>query len=149
MSFGLCNALASFQRCMMSIFSNMIEEIMQVFMDDFSIYGKTFDDCLENLDKVLQRCEEKHLVLNWKKCHFMVKEGIVLGHLVSERGIEVDRAKIKVIEQLPPPVNIRGICSFLGHAGFYRRFIKDFHTLLDHLQIFWLRMFPLNLMMHV
>ena len=56
----------------------------------------------------------------------MVREGIVLGHLVSERGIEVDRAKIKVIEQLPPPVNIRGICSFLGHAGFYRRFIKDF-----------------------
>ena len=60
MSFGLCNAPASFQRCMMSIFSDMIEEIM----DDFSIYGKTFDDCLENLDKVFQRCEEKHLDLN-------------------------------------------------------------------------------------
>jgi hypothetical protein len=87
MSFGLCNAPASFQRCMMSIFSDMIEEIMEVFMDDFSIYGKTFDDCLENLDRVLQRCEEKHLVLNWEKCHFMVREGIVLGHLVSERGI--------------------------------------------------------------
>ena len=56
----------------------------------------------------------------------MVREGIVLGHLVFERGIEVDRAKIEVIEQLPPPVNIRGIHSFLGHAGFYRRFIKDF-----------------------
>jgi hypothetical protein len=104
----------------------MIEEIMEVFMDDFSVYGKTFDDCLENLDKVLQRCEEKHLVLNWEKCHFMVREGIVLGHLVFEQGIEVDRAKIEVIEQLPPPVNIRGIHSFLGHAGFYRRFIKDF-----------------------
>ena len=77
----------------------------------------------------------------------MVREGIVLGHLVSERGIEVDRAKIEVIEQLPPPVNIRGIHSFLGYAGFYRRFIKVFHTLLDHLQIFSLRMFPLNLMM--
>jgi hypothetical protein len=64
MSFGLCNASSSFQRCMMSIFSDMIEEIMEVFMDDFSIYGKTFDDCLENFDKVLQRCEEKHLVLN-------------------------------------------------------------------------------------
>jgi hypothetical protein len=66
MSFGLCNALASFQRCMMTIFSDMIEEIMEVFMDDFSIYGKTFDDCLENLDKALQRCKEKHLVLNWE-----------------------------------------------------------------------------------
>jgi hypothetical protein len=63
MSFGLCNAPASFQRCMMSIFSDMIEEIMKVFMDNFFVYGKTFDDCLENLDKVLQRCEEKHLIL--------------------------------------------------------------------------------------
>jgi hypothetical protein len=64
MPFGLCNAAVSFQRCMMSIFSDMIEEIMQVFMNDFSVYGKTFDGCLENLDKVLQRCEEKHFVLN-------------------------------------------------------------------------------------
>jgi hypothetical protein len=126
MSFGLCNAPASFQRCIMSILSDMIEEIMEEFMDDFSVYGKTFDDCLENLDKVLQRCEEKHLVLNWEKCHFMVREGIVLGHLISERGIGVDRAKIEVIEQLTPPVNVKGIRSFLGHAGFYRKFIKDF-----------------------
>ena len=64
MSFGLCNPPATFQRFMMSIFSDMIEEIMEVFMDDFSICGKTFDDCLENLDKVLQRCKEKHLVIN-------------------------------------------------------------------------------------
>ena len=87
----------------------MIEEIMEFFIDDFSVYGKTFDDCLENLDKVLKRYEEKHSVLNWEKYHFMVREGIVLGHLVSERGIEVDRAKIEVIEQLPPPITIRGI----------------------------------------
>ena len=95
-------------------------------MDDFIVYGKTFANCLENLDKVLQWCEEKHLVLNWEKCHFMVQEGIVLGHKVFEHGIEVDRAKIEVIEQLPPPTNVKGIRSFLGHAGFYRRFIKDF-----------------------
>jgi hypothetical protein len=93
----------------MSIYSEMIEEIIEVFMNDFSVYGKTFDDCLKNLDKVLQRCEEKHLVLNWKKYQFMVREGIVLGHLVSRRGIEVDRAKIEVIEQLPPPMNIKGV----------------------------------------
>ena len=99
---------------------------MEVFMDDFSVYGKTFDRCLENLDRVLQRCQEKDLVLNWEKCHFMVREGIVLGHIVSERGIEVDKAKIDVIERLPPPVNVKGIRSFLGHAGFYRCFIKDF-----------------------
>jgi hypothetical protein len=76
----------------MSIFSDMIEEITEDFMDDVLVYGKTFDHCLENLDRVLQRCQEKDLVLNWEKCHFMVQEGIVLGHLVSKRGIEVDRA---------------------------------------------------------
>jgi len=70
MSFGLCNVPASFQRCMVSIFSDMMEKIMEVFMDDFSVNGETFDDCLENLDKVLQRCEEKHLVLNWEKMSF-------------------------------------------------------------------------------
>nr|AAV43951.1 putative polyprotein [Oryza sativa Japonica Group] len=129
MSFGLCNAPASFQRCMMSIFSDMIEYIMEVFMDDFLVYGKTFGHYLQNLDKVLQRCQEKDLVLNWEKCHFMVREGIVLGHRVSERGIEVDRAKIDVIDQLPPPVNIKGIRSFLGHASFYRRFIEDYSTI--------------------
>src|SRR6185503_15081716 len=120
MSFGLCNAPASFHRCMMSIFSNMIEKIMEMFMDDFTVYGKTFTDCLENLEKFLQRCEEKHLVPNWEKYHFMVQEGIVLGHKVSAHGIEVDKAKIEVIEQLPPSTNVKGICSFLGHAGFYR-----------------------------
>ena len=87
-------------------------------MDNFSVYGKTSDHCLENLDKVLQRCQEKDLVLNWEKCHFMVREGIILGYLVSEWGIEVDKAKIEVIEQLPSPVNVKGIHSFLGHAGF-------------------------------
>jgi hypothetical protein len=103
---------------MVSILSDMIEEIMEVFMNDFSVYGKTFDDCLKNLDKVLQICEEKHLVLNWEKYCFIVREGIVLRHLVFERWIEVDKAKIEVIEQLPPPINIRGFRSFLGHCGF-------------------------------
>ena len=95
-------------------------------MDDFTVYGKAFTDSLENLEKVLQRCKEKHLVLNWEKCHFMVQERIVIGHKVSTRGIEVDKAKIEVIEQLPPPTNVKDIHSFLDHAGFYRRFIKDF-----------------------
>ena len=95
-------------------------------MDDFSVYGSSLDDCLSNLDRVLQRCEETNLVLNWEKCHFMVNEGIVLGHKVSERGIEVDKAKVDAIEKMPCPKDIKGIRSILGHAGFYRRFIKDF-----------------------
>jgi hypothetical protein len=131
MSFGLCNAPASFQRCMMSIFSDMIEKIMEVFMDDFTVYGKTFDHCLENLDRVLQRCEEKHLILNWEKCHFMVQEGIVLGHKVSERGIEVDKAKIEVIEKLPPPTNVKGICSFWNMQGSIDALSKTSLKLLD------------------
>ncbi|KAL5561557.1 hypothetical protein UlMin_031304 [Ulmus minor] len=97
-----------------------------VFMDDFSVFGSSFDNCLANLSLVLQRCVDTNLVLNWEKCHFMVREGIVLGHRISVKGIEVDRAKIDVIEKLPPPTNVKGVRSFLGHAGFYRRFIKDF-----------------------
>ena len=126
MPFGLCNAPATFQRCMSAIFHGFYEEIVELFMDDFFVYGTIFDNCLYNLDKVLQRCEETNLVLNWEKCHFMVNEGIVLGHKISERGIEVDKAKIEAIEKIPYPRDIKGIRSFLGHAGFYRRFIKDF-----------------------
>ncbi|GKB95959.1 reverse transcriptase domain-containing protein, partial [Tanacetum coccineum] len=80
MPFGLCNAPATFQRRMLAIFHDMIEESVKVFMDDFSVFGDSFDKCLNNLDKMLQRCKDAHLVLNWEKCHFMVKEGIVLGH---------------------------------------------------------------------
>ena len=111
---------------MMAIFLDFIEEIMEVFMDDFSVHGTSFENCLANLEKVLKRCGEVDLVLNWEKCHFMVKEGIVLGHVISERGIEVDKAKIETVEKLPPPTDIKSLRSFLGHAGFYRRFIKDF-----------------------
>ena len=126
MPFGLCNAPSTFQRCMMAIFSDMVEKTIEIFMDDFSVLGNSFDNCLENLRSVLIRCEETNLVLNWEKCHFMVQEGFVLGHRISARGIEVDRAKIEAIEKLPPPSSVKGIISFLGHAGFYRRFIKDF-----------------------
>ena len=94
MPFGLCNAPATFQRCMMAIFSNFCEKIVEIFMDDFYVHGKSFDDCLSNLQRVLQRCEQTNLVLNWEKCHFMVNEGIVLGHKISEKGIEVDQAKL-------------------------------------------------------
>ncbi|CAN6585834.1 unnamed protein product [Malus baccata var. baccata] len=133
MPFGLCNAPATFQRCMMSIFSGMVENIVEVFMDDFSVFGNSFDICLDNLSLVLERCRETNLVLNWEKCHFMVKHGIVLGHLISSKGIEVDKAKIEVIVKLPPPTSVKNVRSFLGHAGFYRRFINDFSKISRHL----------------
>jgi len=110
----------------MAFFTDMVEKCIEVFMDDFSVFGASFRNCLANLEKVLQHCEESNLVLNWEKCHFMVQEGIMLGHKISKRGNEVDKAKLDVIDKLPPPVNVKGIRSFLGHAGFYRRFIKDF-----------------------
>ncbi|CAN6695172.1 unnamed protein product [Malus baccata var. baccata] len=126
MPFGLCNAPATFQRCMMSIFSDYVEKIIEVFMDDFSVFGDSFDSCLHNLSVILKRCVETNLVLNWEKCHFMVKQGIVLGHIISEKGIEVDKSKIDLVRHLPSPTSVREVRSFLGHAGFYRRFIKDF-----------------------
>ena len=126
MPFGLCNAPATFQRFMMSIFSDLVEEVMEIFMDDFSVYGSSFKVCLKNLETVLQRCQDKNLSLNWEKCHFMVTKGIVLGHKIFAAGLEVDQEKIVVIKTLMSPTTVKGIRSFLGHVGFYRRFIKDF-----------------------
>nr|GEV56154.1 reverse transcriptase domain-containing protein [Tanacetum cinerariifolium] len=126
MPFGLCNAPGTFQRCMIAIFHDMIEKTMEVFMDDFSVFGDSFSSCLTNLDKILKRCEDTNLVLNWEKCHFMCREGIFLGHKISKSGIEVDRAKVDVIAKLPHPTIVKRVRSFLGHAGFYRHFIQDF-----------------------
>ncbi|GKD31500.1 reverse transcriptase domain-containing protein [Tanacetum coccineum] len=100
---------------MTAIFHELIKDNMEIFMDDLSFFGSSFDHGLKNLEKMLKSCEETNFVLNWEKCHFIVKEGIVLGHKVSCSGIKVDKAKIEAI-----------IRSFLGHAGFYKRFIKDF-----------------------
>ena len=126
MPFGLCNALATFQRCMMSMFSDLEEEVMEIFMDDFTVYGSSFENCLQNLGTVLHRCQDKNLALNWEKNHFMVTKGIALGHKISVVGLEVDQAKVSIIKTIVPPTTVKGIRSFLGHVGFYRRFIRDF-----------------------
>ncbi|GKB64477.1 retrovirus-related pol polyprotein from transposon 17.6 [Tanacetum coccineum] len=117
MPFGLCNAPGTFQRCMMAIFHDMIEKTMEVFMDEFLVFGNSFENCLSRVDKMLQRCEDTNLCLNWEKSHFMVKEGIVLGHKISKKGIEVDKAKIDVIAKLPHPTTVKGVRSFLSYAG--------------------------------
>ena len=98
---------------MMAIFSDIVEKFIKVFMDDFSVFGSSFDNYLANISLVLQRCEETNLVLNWKKCHFMVQEGIVLGHKISAWGIEVDRAKIEIIKKFPPFTCVKGVRGFL------------------------------------
>ncbi|RDX60772.1 Retrovirus-related Pol polyprotein, partial [Mucuna pruriens] len=103
MLFGLCNAPSTFQRCMISIFSNLLEDCMEVFMDDFMVYAESFEACLNNLSKVLHRCIDSNLVLNFEKCHSMATKGIVLVHLISTRGIEVDKEKIDVISSLSNP----------------------------------------------
>nr|GEW50807.1 reverse transcriptase domain-containing protein [Tanacetum cinerariifolium] len=107
MPFGLCNAPDTFQRCMMAIFHDMIEKTMEVFMDDFSVFRNSFQSYLSHLEKMLKRCEDTNLCLNWEKSHFMVKEGIVLGHKISKEWIEVDKAKVDVITKLPHPTTVK------------------------------------------
>ena len=95
-------------------------------MDVFTVYGDTFDKCLENLSLVLKRCSETNLILKYENCYFIVEQVIVLGYVVSSRGLEVDKDKIDVISLMSYPLCVREVCFFLGHVGFYRCFIKDF-----------------------
>lgn len=126
MSVELCNASIAFQWCMIAILTNMVDQFIEVFRDAFSMFGDSYDSCLNNLVSLLQRYKETNLVLNWEKCHFIVNEGIILGHKVSRNGVEVDKAKIETIEKLPPPNSMKGIQSFLKYVVFYRRFIPNF-----------------------
>jgi len=111
---------------MLSLFFDMVEYFLEIFMNNFSIYGDSFDQCLHHLELVLQYCAKKSLTLNWEKYHFMVKHEIILGLEISRKGIEVDKTKIEVIAKLPKPKYVKDIRCFLEHAGFFHRFIKDF-----------------------
>ena len=115
MPFELCNAPATFQRCMIAIFYNFIGESLEVFMYDFSVFGSSFDTCVEHLTQILDICVKKHLVLSWEKSHFMVREDIVLGHLVSNKGLEVDKTKVNVIQDLALTSSFRTIST--GSVG--------------------------------
>ena len=107
----------------------MIERFLKVFMDDLSVFGDSFDDCLFNLEKVLTKCEEKNIVLNCEKCHLMITNDIVFRHIVSSKRIKVDRSKIELIANLPTPKFVKYVRSFLGHTRFYMRFINDFNAI--------------------
>nr|GEV23617.1 reverse transcriptase domain-containing protein [Tanacetum cinerariifolium] len=107
MPFGLCNAPGTFQRCMIAIFHDMIEKTMEIFMHDFFVFGNSFQSCLSHLEKMLKRCEDTNVCLNWEKIHFMVKDGIVLGHKISKQGIEVDK-EIRCHFQTTSPDNCQG-----------------------------------------
>jgi hypothetical protein len=98
-------------------------------MDDFTPYGNSFQESLTNLEKLLKRCEEMNLSLNHEKCNILMSEGVVLGHHISSRGIEVDQRKVNIIKYLPTPQKKKYVRSFLGHARILQRFIKDFNKL--------------------
>jgi hypothetical protein len=129
-------------------FSDYVERIIEIFMDDFTVYDDSLDKCLENLSLVLKRCIETNLVLNYEKCYFMIEQGIVLGHVMSSRGLEVDKAKIDVISSLSSrglevdkakidvisslsyPSYVREVCSILPCrflSTFCQRFLEDYH----------------------
>nr|GEX73614.1 reverse transcriptase domain-containing protein [Tanacetum cinerariifolium] len=125
MPFGLCNAPGTFQRCMMAIFHDMIEKTMEVFMDDLSVFENSFLTCLSYLEKMLKRCEDTNLYLNWKKSHFMVKEGIVLGHKISKERIKVDKSKVDVIAKLPHPTTVKDVYTARKPLTFSRLATMD------------------------
>ena len=127
--FGLCNAPTIFQRAVIGIFLGLVNDSMEIFMYDFTPYGKDFEEALKNLEKVLTRCEQTQLSLSTEKCHMMMSEVVVLGNFISAHGIQVDPSKIKVIKNIPTPVTQKEVQSFLGHAGYYQRFIENFSKL--------------------
>nr|GEX38381.1 reverse transcriptase domain-containing protein [Tanacetum cinerariifolium] len=125
MPFGLCNSPGTFQRCMMAIFHDMVEKTIEVFMDNFLVFRNSFQSYLSHLERMLKRCEDTNLCLNWEKSHFMVKEGIVLGHKISKQGIEVDKAKVDVIT-ITSPNKCQG----------YSKLSRSFHLLLKSVEAF-------------
>ena len=104
---------------------------MEAFIDDFSIFGDSFPKYLHHLNLVLTRCKEKNLTLKWEKCPFMVQQGIFMGHVISKKGIQVNKVKVNLIASLPRPNNVKDIRSFLGHASFIDDLSRTSARLLD------------------
>ena len=142
--FGLCNAPATFQRVVLSIFADLINDGLEVYMDDFTPYGEDFDPTLDTLEKVLQSCIATKLCLSHEKCYMMMTEGLILRHYISAAGIQVDPAKIQILLLIPTPTNQTEVRSFLGFSGYYRRFIQHYshiaaplHALTGNVDFLW------------
>jgi len=123
--FGLCNAPTTFQRAILNIFLDLINEGLEVYMDDFTPYGDDFELPLQTLEKFMQRCIATRLCLSHEKCHMMMTEGLILDHYISAAGIQGDPSKIQIILLIPTPSTQTEVRSFLGFSGYYRRFIKN------------------------
>ena len=132
--FGLCNAPTTFQRAVLAIVADL--EFVEIYMDDFSVFGDSFQEALKNMEKVLLLFQEAHLALSDKKCRLMWKSRVVLGHLIFGKGIQVDPENIEIIMHLRAPKTQREVRGFLGHARYYRRFIENFSKIATPL--FWL-----------
>jgi hypothetical protein len=122
----VCNPPTNFQRCMVNIFFAFVETIGEILFSDFVTCGTSVDHYLYNLTKILQRCKEIDLMLNWEIFPFMIRQKTIFGKKKSEKGISLDELKVEIIEKLPRPQDVRGLNFFLGHASFYRKFIKNF-----------------------
>ncbi|WVZ49338.1 hypothetical protein U9M48_000706 [Paspalum notatum var. saurae] len=126
MSFGLTNAPAFFMYMMNSVFMNELDKFVVVFIDDILIYSKNEEEHKEHLRIVLTRLKEHKLYAKFNKCAFWLKEVGFLGHILSEKGVAVDPSKVESVLNWKQPESVTEIRSFLGLAGYYRRFIKSF-----------------------
>ena len=128
MPFGLCNAPATFERLMESVFRGLHYDICLIYLDDIIVTGKTIDDMIVNLTKVFDRLTAAGLKLKPSKCHLFAKTVEYLGHIITETGVSTDPSKIEVVKNWPEPTTVSELRSFLGFCSYYRRFIKDFAT---------------------
>jgi hypothetical protein len=126
MSFGLTNAPAHFMYLMNSVFMPELDKFVVVFIDDILIYSKTKNEHAEHLQVVLTRLREHQLYAKFNKCEFWLETILFLGHILSVEGVAVDPSKVKDILDWKPPTTVHQVRSFLGMAGYYRRFIPDF-----------------------
>jgi hypothetical protein len=131
MPFGLCNAPATFQRVMNEIFHDLIGKTMHVYIDDVTIYTKTFEEHLKVLQEVLNRIKKHGMFLKPKKCTIAAHELHMLGHIISRDGIKTDPAKITAVSEYPNPTSKTEVRAFMGLAGYYRHFITNCSKIAD------------------